>query len=231
MFVEAVIYDCDGVVLDSFREGLRRIRVLAAIHDIPFTRKSRSKLTKVWGIPGIPLLEQGLEINKKLATEIYKDWEKMDLHDPIPNIPGARDVLFWARKNNIKNCLLTSRHKKNLMAILDRTDLTREFAYISAREDPYYSKPDPRAFRTTLEKLREEYGIKKESCLFVGDTPADIQAGHNADIETLVVQTGPYLLKHSEQFPIELGNILQSIDDLPIWIEENHDGELLHLYD
>lgn len=231
MQIKAVIYDCDGVVIDSFREGLRRIRVLAAIHDIPFTRSTRSTLTKLWGAPGVVLLEKGLGINNTLAEEMYKDWEKMDLCDPIPNIPGAREVLFWARRNGFINCLLTSRNRENITAILDRTNLLCEFAFISAREDPCYSKPDPRAFRSTLEILEEQYRITKDTCIFIGDTPSDIQGGSNAGLETLVVQTGPYLLKHSVQFPIPLANILQSIDDFPWWAEEHHEGTLKHLYE
>jgi len=38
MLIKAVIMDFDGVLLDSFREGLRRIKWLAATHDIPWNR-------------------------------------------------------------------------------------------------------------------------------------------------------------------------------------------------
>src|SRR3989344_830592 len=233
MFLKTVIFDCDGVILDSFREGLRRIKLLAAMHDISFTRESRGRLTTLWGLPGIELLEQGIGINRALAERMYVVWEKMEISDPIPLIPGARESLYWLRKNGFVSCLLTSRHRTNLLEILDRADLEREFTLITAREDggPYH-KPDPRVFFHTLSTLALEKGIKKEEeCIFVGDTPSDILAGANAGIRTLVAQTGPYLLKHAEMHPIPLGDILQSIDNLPLWVEENHDGPLTHLYD
>lgn len=103
MFLKAVILDCDGVILDSFREGLRRIRLIAAIHEIAFDRQTRSRLTDLWGLPGIELLEQGLGINRAFAERIYKDWEKLDITNPVPLIPGARETLYWLRKNGEEN--------------------------------------------------------------------------------------------------------------------------------
>jgi HAD superfamily hydrolase (TIGR01509 family) len=225
MDLKAVIMDFDGVVLDSFREGLRRIRVLAALHDKPFGRDTRRRLTRLWGLPGIELLMQGLDISRALAERIYVDWEKMDLLDPIPLVPGSRETLYWLRQNEIAKSLITSRHRENLLSILDRDDLLREFDIVTTKQDSPYHKPDPRVFAHALSAL-EERNIEPEQCIFVGDTPSDIVAGQDAKLRTLVVQTGPYLLKHATEFPIDLSDVLQSIDDLPMWIEEHHTGKL-----
>lgn len=230
MNIRAVIFDCDGPILDSFRAGLKRIKILCAIHDIPFNRKERLRLTKLWGMPGIELLKEGLGIGAALAEAMYPEWERMDLHDPIPLVPGAREALFWLRKNNIASTLLTSRHREGVRDLLDRLDLEREFAVIATKQDAQFYKPDPRTFWFTLEKLKER-GIQKKNCVFVGDTPADIEAGKRAKIKTVVVQTGPYLLKHVIRYPIPLQNIINSVDDLPLWIEEYHSGEISFSYD
>ena len=230
ILIRAVVFDCDGPILDSFRAGLKRIKILCAIHEIPFGRKERLRLTELWGLPGIELLEQGLGISRALAEAMYPQWEHMDLHDPIPLVPGAREALYWLRKNGIVSTLLTSRHREKTHEILDRLDLEREFTVTATKEDTQFHKPDPRAFWFTLEKLKEK-GIQKKNCVFVGDTPADIEAGKRAEIKTIVVQTGPYLLKHVTRYPIPLQNIINSVDDLPLWIEEHHEGKLLFSYD
>ena len=225
MDLKAVIMDFDGVILDSFREGLRRIGMLATLNDKPFGRETRKLLTNIWGLPGIELLERGLDINRALAEKIYTDWEKMDLFNPIPLIPGTRETLYWLRKNGVIKCLNTSRHRENLLKILDRYDLLREFEIITTKQDCPYHKPDPRVFDHALSIL-EERNITREQCIFVGDTPSDIVAGQDAHIRTLVVQTGPYLLKHATKHPIDLSDVLQSLEDLPMWIEEHHTGTL-----
>lgn len=230
MHVRAVIFDFDGPICDSFREGIRRIKLLCAIHDVHFGREERRRLTELWGLPGKELLEQGVRVSPHLLDVIYKEWERLDLHEPVPLVPSAKEVLYWLRKNNFVSTILTTRNKENLMEIFDRMDLVREFGVISARQDTTHHKPDPKAFRYTLETLEERFNIPKEQCIFVGDTPTDIVAGLAADIETLVVQTGPYLLKHVENHPIKLQNLLNSIDDLPGWLEENHEGEIAYEY-
>ncbi len=202
MQVEAVIFDLDGPILDSFREGLRRIRILCAIHDIPPERAHHRRLTALWGLPGIELLTQGLGVSEQFAREtFYPSWEPFDLSQPLPLVPRTREVLGWLRRNKIHCTILTSRHRENMTAILERIDLMQDFAVISTKLDTPYRKPDPRVFRYILEKLREKFHVSPPEVIFVGDTPADVDAGKAADLETLLVQTGPYLLKHADKLP------------------------------
>lgn len=234
MLVKAVIFDLDGTILDSFRDGLRRIKRICAIEDIPFTRVHRKRLTKLWGKPGVELLMEGMDLGEELVrTTLYPAWERLDIIEPPPLILGAREVLSWLKRNKIVATLLTSRHKKHTEQLLDLIDLSREFVIVHTKEDSPFPKPDPRAFRFTIEGLAEKFGIQKDETIFVGDTPADIDAGQAIEIETLLVQTGPYLLRHAKQLPFgldKLCNVLNSIDDVPEWIEEHHEGPELSFY-
>lgn len=231
MNVKAVIFDLDGPILDSFREGLRRIRIICAIYGIPFEREHHKLLTKLWGLPGIELIVQGLGISETFAREtFYPAWERYDLQERLPLVPRTREALYWLRRNKLTCTILTSRHREHVVEMFDGMDLTRDFSIVSTKFDTIYRKPDPRVFQWTLEKLKEEFRIDKENCIFIGDTPADIDAGQAASITTLLVQTGPYLLKHAEKLPLPLSQILNSIDDVPGWIEENHEGSPLSVY-
>lgn len=216
MNVRAVIFDFDGPIIDSFREGLRRIKIICAILDIPFDRRHQKELSRLWGLPGIQLIQQGLGLGKTFTEEIfYPAWERYDSQYPIPLVPHAREVLYWLRKNSIICTILTSRNRKHTQELFDRLDLTHDVAILSAKSDTPYHKPDPRVFDYTLEQLEQTFGILKDQCIFVGDTFADIDAGVHAQIETLLVQTGPYLLKHADKLPLPPSNILNSIYDLP----------------
>jgi len=221
--IRAVIFDFDGPVNDSFREGLRRIEVLASTNQIQFNRDKRQKLIKLWEKPGVDLLQGGLEIERELAEKVYPQWEIWDLVDPIPLVPGARESLRWNRKQKILNTLLTSRNQKNILDIFDKLDLMEEFTIIQTRQDSLFRKPDPRVFTPTLARLWAEFGISREECVFIGDTPEDILCGVQAQIETVVVTTGPYWLEHILQYPVKPQNIMPSIDYLREWIEKHND--------
>jgi len=229
VIIKAIIYDFDGPVNDSFREGLRRIKWLCAVNEVRYTREARRKLTELWGIPGAELLQRALDITEILAKKLYSDWEKLDLRDPMPLVPGAKEALFWCRKNGFVNALLTTRNRQNINDIFERLDLHREFEVISAKQDVEYRKPDPRAFRFILEALGERFGVTRNTCIFVGDTIVDFNAGQAAAIETVMVQTGPFLLKQAPK-ELKLENILRSVDELPEWIMEHHEGEISHDY-
>lgn len=231
MDIRAVIFDLDGPILDSFREGLRRIKTICAVYDIPFRREHQKELTRLWGLPGVELLVGGLGVSRRFAEEtLYPAWERLDLKQPVPLVLRSREVLFWLRRNKIACTVLTSRHREHVMEMFDRLDLVRDFPIISTKHDSCdetgksFQKPDPRVFRPTLEALEEKFQIAKEQCVFVGDTPADVDAGRAVGIETLLVQTGPYLLKHADTLLLPLGNVLNSIDDVPGWIEEHDDN-------
>lgn len=217
--LRAVIFDFDGPINDSFREGLRRIEVLCGINKIGFDREKRQQLIKLWGKPGVVLLQESLGISKELAETIYPQWEVWDFIQPISLIPGARETLRWNRKNKIVNALLTSRNKKNVTDIFEKLDLTEEFTVISTRQDSDFRKPDPRVFDFVMNELNQ-HGIEKDGCIFIGDTPEDITCGQEAEIETLVVMTGPYWLEHILRYPVKPQNILPSVDYLPEWIEK-----------
>ena len=230
MNIRAVIHDFDGVLNDSFHEGLRRIRNICATFEVNFTPVQRKKLTQLWGIPGEKLLQQGLDVSPAMARRLYAAWERLDIADPTPLVPGAKEHLFWLRRNGFCSGLLTSRNRPNIESIFEEVDLMREFTVISTKQESPYSKPDPRVFDYILGEFKSLCGITKEECIFVGDTPADMKAGHEVGIETILVQTGPYLLRHAAELPIPLENVLNSIDDLPLWIEEHHNGEIKHPY-
>ena len=190
--VRAVIFDFDGTIIDSYLEGFRRVKEIALSHGVHFGADAQRRFLAHWGLPGTDLLRIGLGISEQRATTLYEAWEHYDQAIPIPLIKGAKDTFYWLQKHNIYSALLTSRNRIPTEPLLDRLDIVHEFTYASFNDDTPWSKPHKRVFESMLSVLKAKHGVTAEECLYVGDTASDMAAGINAEIETILVKTGPY---------------------------------------
>jgi HAD superfamily hydrolase (TIGR01549 family) len=214
--LEAIIVDFDGTILDSYHWAFKHLNPLARQNGLAVTPEIRERMLRTWGT-GVESLQKAFEVSRELAERMYREWEAIDDRDPIPLIEGAREALERLHEQRFTVCMLTSRHRKTAMSILARERLQNYFARITAHEDSAYSKPDGRAFTGILQTLARQK-VSREECLFVGDTFVDIEAGRNARIKTVVVETGPYRDGHDETHSVPEDHIIASIKDLPAWI-------------
>jgi HAD superfamily hydrolase (TIGR01549 family) len=214
---QAVIVDFDGTILDSYQYALKHVGQVARQNGFSVTSAVQQRMRDTWGYSGIWFLQNAFGIDVECAKRMYREWEAVDETNPIPLINGARETLDWLHNQRFTVCMLTSRHKATVTSILAREHLQNYFARITAHEDSSYSKPDGRAFTGILQTLARQKVSRKE-CLFVGDTFVDIEAGRNAGIKTIVVETGPYRDGHDETHPVPDTHVIPSIKDLPAWI-------------
>ena len=227
MLVKAVLFDFDGPINDSFREGLRRIEVLCGINGLEFNREKRRNLLRYWGLPGVKLLQLGLGIPEDEAVRVYQQWEIYDLVYLVPLVPGSREMLIHNRLAGIVNTLITSRNRDNVLPILEKHGIRDYFSVIQTKQDwpigkfdPTSGVPNPKVFDYAL-KVLQNLGIGKEECVFVGDTPSDVECGLAAGIEMVVVLTGPYWMEHFINYPrLKPQNILPSVDYFSEWLDK-----------
>ncbi|MCR4334034.1 MAG: HAD family hydrolase [Patescibacteria group bacterium] len=214
---QAIIVDFDGTILDSYQDAFKHLDWLAKRNGLSITPEIRQKMEETWGHTGIEFLQNAFGVERERAKRMYQEWEELDNENPIPLVKGVRETLGWFREQCLTVCILTSRHRESVMSILAREGLQNYFARITAREDSAYSKPDGRAFTGTLQMLTRQ-NVRREECLFVGDTFVDIEAGRNAGIRTVIVETGPYRNGHDKTHPVPENHVIPSIKDLPDWI-------------
>ena len=214
----AIVVDFDGTLLDSFTFSLKFLERLAEQNDLVFTPEIRKRIVHTWGEVGTKLLQDAFDINEERAKHMYLMWERTELGDQIPFIEGSHKALEWLYNNGFALCMLTSRRRETLIPLLERAQLQKFFMHITAHEDSDYHKPDPRAFADILKTLAR-WQVTEKECLFVGDTFVDMEAGKNAGIKTIVVETGPYRREHFRAHLVPENSIIASIKYLPAWIE------------
>src|SRR5208283_5698369 len=85
----------------------------------------------------------------------------------------------------LKLGVLTTTPRKPLESVVKRFALQGYFDIMLAMEDAK-SKPNPDG----LEQIIREFGISKDECLYVGDSPIDVLTGKAAGVKTIAVTTG-----------------------------------------
>ena len=81
--------------------------------------------------------------------------------------------------------LLTTTPREPLKVAVRRLAIGNYFDIMLAKEDAK-SKPDPDG----LNQIITEFGVSRDECLYVGDSPIDILTGKAAGTRTIAVTTG-----------------------------------------
>ncbi len=178
---KGVIFDLDGVIVDTAKFHFLAWRKLANDLGFDFTKEQNEELKGVSRVESLKkILEWGeLELSKTefkrqmaLKNENYLSYvAKMD-KDEI--LPGVKKVIDYLIKNNIPFALGSA--SKNARTILKKIHLLEKFDAIVDGNDVSKAKPDPEVFLIAAEKIN----IKPENSIVFEDSVAGVQAANNA---------------------------------------------------
>lgn len=204
--IEAVIFDLDGVIVDTAHFHFLAWRNLARGLGIDFTEEFNEKLK---GISRMESLEKILELGNMaseyteeektvLATkknteyvELLKDMKPTDIY------PGIRELLNELKENNIKIVLASA--SKNAPMILDALGITDLFDFVVNPESVEKGKPSPDIFLAGAKAV----GVNPENCIGVEDAVAGIQAILSANMFAVGVGTPNEMEKAGANLVVE----------------------------
>jgi beta-phosphoglucomutase len=203
-----VIFDMDGVLVDSYQTHFASWRETAAKHGLSMTqaefagtfgRTSRDIISILW--PGkfsdaeVPLVDQDKEA-------IYRRM----LDEGFPEMDGAGGLIAALHKSGFgiaigssgppENVALVQRHISNgsfITASVNGSEVTR-------------GKPDPQVFLKAAEKL----GIAAKRCAVVEDAPVGVEAARRAGMVSIgLLGTAP-----AEKLAIHAHFVVESLRKL-----------------
>lgn len=186
--VKAVIFDMDGVIIDSEPVYQKWLAMFLKSQNVPVpaselrevpgmaTQDFVKKLEVWWKNAGKPC-KSGKEINQMFDR--YSDSFPLSYSDILN--PYVKEVLEWLRQWDYKVAVASSSPMKNITEVLSETGLGSYFDVRVSGEDFADSKPNPEIYYFTVKKL----GLHTEECIAVEDSSYGIQAAVNAHLRVI----------------------------------------------
>ena len=187
--VEAVVFDMDGVIVDSEQrwEAVRRRLVITSGRAYPdeATRKMQGMSAPEWeaylhdelGVPGTPA-----EIGRRVVAEIGASYRA-----DLPLIPGV-DEAVRALAARYPLAVASSSNRELIELALDLAGLADAFQAIVSSEEVERGKPAPDVYLEAASRL----GIPPEHCTAVEDSSNGIRSAHAAGMRVVAVPNRAY---------------------------------------
>lgn len=202
--VKAVLFDWDGTLLNSFAADERAYLAMFKALGIKFTAEDLARHYH----PDWYHVYRAARIHRSRWQEADRLWREAYALENTTLLPGVRTVLRNLAKRFTLG-LVTSGSRDRVCIQLENLQLARHFAVRVCAEDASPRKPHPAPLKRALQLA----GLAPEDCVYVGDSPQDIEMARRANVCAIGI-IGP--------FPTEAGLraarpalLLKSIMELP----------------
>lgn len=182
----AVIWDVDGVLIDSGEQHRRAWEQLAREEGLPYSdaafwatfgMRNADIFPRMFGVSGPPERIVALGDRKEA---IYR---ALLAEDAAP-LPGAKELLAALHAAGYRQALGSSAPPANLEAIISLLGLASFLDAIVSGEQVARGKPAPDIFLAAAERL----DIPPAHCLVIEDAPAGVAAAHAGGMRCLAVR-------------------------------------------
>ncbi len=186
--MKAVIFDWDGVVIDSSAQHEHAWEILAKEISKPlpdghfllgFGKKNQVIIPEILGWATDPTTITSLSNRKE---EIYRELVQAS---GIHVLPGARELLAALLEAGIPRAIGSSTPRAHLDAIFAATGLDAFFDAIACGDDVTHGKPAPDIFLLAAQRLH----IPPADCIVIEDAHVGLEAARRAGMATLAVAT------------------------------------------
>lgn len=188
--IKAIIFDMDGVLVDSEPFHVAIEKQQFALNNLNISDEEHHKFMGV----ASDLMWQKiadrhtlhLPVNELIVQNRNESIRYFSELSGIPVMPGLIDLLEELTQKNFPMAVASSSFPEIIDLILEKTGLKKYFSVIVSSQEAGKSKPEPDVFLLAAQKL----GISPEDCLVIEDSANGIKAAHSAGM-TCIAYQGP----------------------------------------
>jgi beta-phosphoglucomutase len=193
---DAVIFDFDGVIVDSeplhykaFQEVLEPLGIGFPWEEYVDTYMGfddRDAFLEAFRAQGKDLDDRRLAQLVASKSSIYLDIIKKG----VRAYPGTVSLITSLDASGLPLAISSGALRSDILPILDILGITRCFPHVISADDVRKSKPDPECYSLAFRRLKEANPLRistPDRCLVIEDTPAGIRSAKLAGLNVLAV--------------------------------------------
>ncbi|QPN56322.1 HAD family hydrolase [Synechococcus sp. CBW1107] len=181
-----IIFDLDGTLVDSASEIHEAAVAVCREHGLSIPSPEYIR-TMTGSPPRLFFLDHGCS-DADVEARVAEFRAHLATHagDPGCVFPAVIPVLEHLQKHSIRISLATTKPSELAASLLERYGLAPFFAHIQGTDPPLQHKPHPDILHACMEKA------SPGAVAMVGDTIFDVEAAHNAGIDSIAVCSGAH---------------------------------------
>ena len=184
---QAVIFDMDGVLLDSEPLHYEAVRIILAEQGVDFPladyfRYMGTTLTTTWDdlCERYPITMPFEAFEARYNADVLVQYGV-----GAPLIGGARELCSRLRDAGVPIAVASSSHREWVDAALEGAGLRQYFAQTVAGDEVSRGKPSPEIYL----KAAEQLGVAPRECIAIEDAPAGVESAAAAGMQVVLVRS------------------------------------------
>ena len=182
-----IIFDMDGVLLDSEPMHQEIIYETFQLEGIPFDKAYIQTLTGMSAFPMWEKVKRDAQRSESVEELIkfHRDYFFKRLPEvKVPLVPHVKDVLEKFKNEGKHLSLASSSGRKLIDIFTQQTNIAHYFEVIMSGDDVKYSKPNPEIFL----KVAQWYGLPATQFTVIEDSTNGVKAAKSANMRCIGFQ-------------------------------------------
>jgi len=182
-----IIFDMDGVLLDSEPMHQEIIYEVFQLKGIPFDKAYIETLTGMSAFPMWEKVKHDAQRSESVEELIkfHRDYFFKRLPEvKVPLVPHVKDVLKKFKNEGKHLSLASSSGRKLIDIFTQQTNIAHYFEVIMSGDDVQYSKPNPEIFL----KVAQWYGLPATQFTVIEDSTNGVKAAKSAGMQCVGFQ-------------------------------------------
>jgi len=184
--IKAIIFDLDGVLLDSVGRDIAITVQVFNKFGYSITQSDEQYIIGWHPADRIGVFAEKFDISPEEQQLIVEDEKRLyrELWDSTSKLlPGVKECLATMKTKGLTLALATTSTGESVSKFLQKFNLHGYFSLILTREDVFTRKPNPEVYT----KAWNELGYKSEEMIVVEDTEIGVRAAKSAGLPCVAV--------------------------------------------